>query len=370
MPFARPTLTALRNLAIQDITTSGVPGLDGLLRNSVLRVLAWVMSGLAYSVYGYLDWIARESVPFTATDEYLHAWAALIGVYPKDATSASGAAQFTGTPGLLLASGATLTRQDGAPYVTTADGTVAAGGLLTVPILAVNAGTSTNADAGVAIGIDFPITGINSGGVTVGPLTGGSDQETEDELRTRMLFKYADPPQGGSASDYVEWALEVPGVTRAWIEPQGHGPGSVVVYPMFDIVNVAHGGFPQGTDGGAALETRVPPATGDQLIVADYIWPLRPVTALVYVAAPTPLAINVTLAALDPATAEIEADILASLHDMFLAVGEVAGTIYPSQLYDAISATPGVNHFVITAPVAAVTAAAGQLPVMGTLTVT
>ena len=69
MPFARPTLTALRNAAIQDITTSGIPGLDGLLRNAVLRVLAWCMSGLAYSVYGYLDWIARESVPFTATDE-------------------------------------------------------------------------------------------------------------------------------------------------------------------------------------------------------------------------------------------------------------------------------------------------------------
>ena len=60
MPFARPPLTALRNQAIQDITTSGVPGLDGLLRNAVLRVLAWTMSGLAYSVYGYIDWVARD----------------------------------------------------------------------------------------------------------------------------------------------------------------------------------------------------------------------------------------------------------------------------------------------------------------------
>src|SRR5690349_6988912 len=85
MPFARPTLTALRNQSLQDITTSGVPGLDGLLRNAVLRVLAWVMAGLAYSEYGYLDWIARQSVPFTAADEFLEAWAALIGVYRKDA---------------------------------------------------------------------------------------------------------------------------------------------------------------------------------------------------------------------------------------------------------------------------------------------
>src|SRR4029077_10345076 len=111
MPFARPTLTALRNTAIQDITTSGVPGLDGLLRNAVLRVLAWVMSGLAYSVYGYLDWIARQSVPSPATEDLLYAWAAVAGIYQKASSPASGAAQFTGTAGLVLPAGTALTRQ-------------------------------------------------------------------------------------------------------------------------------------------------------------------------------------------------------------------------------------------------------------------
>jgi uncharacterized phage protein gp47/JayE len=370
MPFTRPTLTALRTTAIEDITTSGVPGLDGLLRNAVLRVLAWVMSGLAYSLYGYLDWIARQSVPFTATDEFLESWAALIAVYRKDATAATGSARFVGgTPGLVVPLGSTLTRQDGTPYTATDDATVDGTGTVLVPILAAVTGAATDCDDGTPISLDPPIPGINSGGVTVGPTTGGSDQETQADLRTRMLFKYADPPQGGAASDYVSWALEVPGCTRAWIAPQGHGPGSVVVYPMFDIVNIADGGFPMGTDGVATLETRDTVATGDQLAVADYIFPLRPVTALVWVAAPAPLRIDVSLAALDPATVEIETEIAAALNDMFLVVGEVAGTIYPSQLYDAISSTPGVNHFVMTAPIAAVVATAGQLPVLGTLTV-
>jgi uncharacterized phage protein gp47/JayE len=364
MPFARPTLTALRNTAIQDITTSGVPGLDGLLRNAVLRVLAWCMSGLAYSVYGYLDWIARESVPFTATDEYLFAWAALIGVYQKDSTPATGSAQFTGTSGLVLPSGAPLTRQDGVPYTTTADGTVDATGLLTVPIVAAVNGAATNADTGVAISIAAPVPGINSGGVTVTPLTGGSDQETQDELRTRMLFRYAQPPQGGSAADYIEWALEVPGCTRAWIQSSG---GQVQVYPMFDVANAADGGFPQGTDGCASEETRGPTASGDQLTVAEHIWPVQPVTALVFVTAPVAFPVNVTIANLNPSTAAMEADILASLQDAFLAFGEVAGTVYPSQLYQAISATPGVVVFDMTIPAAPVTAPAGALPTMGTL---
>lgn len=365
-PFSRPTLTALRNTAIQDITTSGVPGLDGLRRNSVLGVLAWVMPGLAYSVYGYLDWIARESVPFTATDEYLQAWAAMIGVYPKDSTPATGAAQFTGTAGLPLPEGAMLTRRDGTPYTTTADGTVDPTGVLTVPIIAAISGAGTNADTGVAISIDMPVPGINSGGVTVTPLTGGADQETQDELRTRMLFAYANPPQGGAASDYVEWALEVPGVTRAWIQSSG---GQVQVYPMFDVANAADGGFPRGSDGAASAEIRAPTATGDQLAVAEHIWPVQPVTALVFVAAPLPLPIDVTLANLDPSTIEMEAAILAALDDTFLAIGEVAGTIYPSQLYQAISATPGVNRFDMTIPAAPVAAGPGALPVMGSLSV-
>jgi uncharacterized phage protein gp47/JayE len=368
MPFARPTLTALRNTAIQDITTSGVPGLDGLLRNAVLRVLAWVMSGLAYGVYGYVDWIARESVPFTATDEYLFAWAALIGVYQKDSTPSTGAAQFTGTAGLVLPSGAPLTRQDGTPYTTTADGTVDATGVLTVPIVAAINGAATNADIGVAISIASPVPGINSGGVISSPLTGGADQETQDELRTRMLFKYADPPQGGSSADYIEWALTVPGCTRAWVQ-SGAATGSLQVYPMFDDANASHGGFPQGTDGVATEETRALPATGDQLIVANQIWPVQPVTALVFVAAPIPFPIDITLGSLDPLTTETEAAITATLVDTFLVIGEVAGTIYPSQLYQAISATPGVNRFDIITPTAPVVAPAGALPIMGTLSV-
>lgn len=368
MPFARPPLTALRNQAVQDITTSGVPGLDGLLRNAVLRVLAWVMSGLAYSVYGYLDWIAREAVPFTATDEFLESWAALIGIYRKDSTPATGFATFTGTTGLIVRVGATLTRQDGTPYTVTAESTVDTFGDVTVPMVAAVNGTATNCDDGTPIALDPPIAGINAGGVTVGPTTGGADQETDDSLRTRMLAKYRAPPQGGSESDYVEWATEVPGCTRAWITPNGVGLGSVVVFVMFDESQAAHGGFPQGLDGCAIEEVNGPTATGDQLAVAEHIWPSQPVPVLVYVAAPVPAPIDITLSGLDPNTADTRAAITASLEDMFLAISEVGGTVYPSQLYDAINLTPGINHFTMSAPTGPVTVAGTALPVMGTLT--
>lgn len=370
MPFARPTLTALRNQAVEDITSSGVPHLDGLLRNAVLRVLAWAMSGLAYSVYGYLDWIAREAVPFTATEEYLEAWAALINVHRKDATAATGQAQFTGaTVGVFVPSGTALRRQDGTPYSSTADATVDGAGNLVVPIVAAVSGAATNADAGIPIGFDTPIGGINNDGLILAPgCTGGADQETDPAFRSRMLAKYAAPPQGGAAADYVQWALEVPGCTRAWVDPNGMGPGSVIIYAMFD--DAAGGDFPVGTDGCASEESRGPTATGDQLAIAEHIWPVQPVTALVYAMAPLAAPIDVHLLALDPDTPEIEAAIVASIEDMLLVRAATGGTIYPSDLYEAILATPGLNHFTMSEPALPITADVGALPVMGTLTVT
>jgi uncharacterized phage protein gp47/JayE len=372
MPFARPTLTQLRNYAVEDITTSGVPGLTGLLRNAVLRVLSWAMAGLAYSVYGYADWIARMGVPFTSEDEYLYAWAALVGIYPEPATPASGEAQFTGTEGVPLPSGSSLNTLDGTPFETTGDGTIDATGSVTVPIIASVSGAATNLPPATPIFITGVVPGINSNGQTVGYATGGADPETQDALRTRMLLRYRAPPAGGDATDYVQWALQVPGCTRAWCQPLAMGAGSVTVFPMFDISRASNAGFPIGTDGTSSLDPRpsTGTATGDQGLVADYIYPLQPVTALVYVVAPQPQSIDITLAALNPGTSEIKDAIAASVADMLLYEGVPGGIIYPSQIYDAALATPGIVHFVMLEPSEAVQLAGGHLPVVGVVTAT
>ena len=186
-----------------------------------------------------------------------------------------------------------------------------------------------------------------------------------------MLAKYRAPPQGGAANDYVEWALQVPGCTRAWCIPMGNGVGTVSVYPMFDQTEAEHGGFPQGTNGVSQHEPRPASgvATGDQGLVADHIYPLQPVTAMVFVVAPVPYAINVTLEDLEPNTLDVRDAITAAITDMLLIQGSPGGTIYPSDLYEAILATPSIIHFTMTVPTLPIEAPAGALPVMGQLTV-
>ena len=57
---------------------------------------------------------------------------------------------------------------------------------------------------------------------------------------------------------------------------------------MMDEANAGNGGFPDGTNGVSQYEPRDVAASGNQLEVADYIYPVQPVTAVVHAVAPTP----------------------------------------------------------------------------------
>jgi uncharacterized phage protein gp47/JayE len=348
MPFSRPTLTQLRAQIGADIASS-VPGADGLLRFTNLGVLGDLVAKAEHAHFGYLDWIALQSVPFTATGEHLEGWAALKQITRKPAAAAAGFATFAGTPGTVIPAGSAVTRADGFAYTTSADAAVAPSGFASCPILANAPGATGDAAAGVLVSLSSnPIAGVQSDGATGTTLTGGADVEGDDDLRTRMLQAYSAVPQGGAANDYVDWALEVPGVTRAWATPSGVGPGTVVVYVMLDDAEAAFGGFPQGQDGVAAAEPRATAATGDQLTVANAIYPLQPVTALVYVVAPLANPVTLTIS-LPSATAAIRAAVDAAIGQVFLDRGAPGGTVDLSYIEAAIAAISGSSGFVITA---------------------
>ena len=64
-------------------------------------------------------------------------------------------------------------------------------------------------------------------------VTGGTDAETDDQLRARILHRIQNPPMGGAQADYVTWALAVPGVTRAWAASE-QGIGTMTVRFLMD----------------------------------------------------------------------------------------------------------------------------------------
>ena len=85
MPYATPTLSTLIQQAQADVQSASITDLSGntvtgLLQKSVLRVLATVQAGFAYLHFKFIDYVARQCTPFTATDEWLTGWMALKGI--------------------------------------------------------------------------------------------------------------------------------------------------------------------------------------------------------------------------------------------------------------------------------------------------
>lgn len=379
MPFARPSLSDLRSMVAADIT-SGLPTADGLLRFSNLQIMGKAVAGLGHLNYGYLDWIARQGVPYTASGEFLEAWAALKKVYRKTPTAAGvlpaapGAVTFPATPGVVVAAGTQVVRADTVTFSVQAQATAGAGGTITVLVSADVAGEAGNTPVGSLMTLGASLPGVQSTGAVTAVITGGADQEQEDSLFNRMLAAYQSTPNGGSGNDYVLWSEAVQGVTRAWCTPNGFGTGTVVVYVMFDDANSAYLGFPQGTNGISASDNRVTAgslAAGDQLTVANSLFSLQPVTAMVYVCAALPKPINFTITGLTGASAAVRAAIAAAIAELFVEQGspQADGSFVAlSDIESAIAAIASTKGFVITAPVANLMNTAGYLPTLGSIT--
>ena len=380
MPYQRPTLTQLQNQAAQDINAN-LPGADALLRFTNLGVLGMIQAGMTHMLYGYLDWVAKQSNPATATDEFLAAWASLKDVFREPTTQSSGSVTFPATGSASIPTGAVVNRSDGYSFLVSAEAS-GSGGSVTVLLTAVPdpaglAGAIGNGAAGTTYTLANGIAGITSTSSGSTAFTGGSDIEGDDSLRARMLFAYQNPPQGGDRADYVRWALEVPGVTRAWCVPNFLGSGTVGVYVMFDGAESAHGGFPQGQNGvsqddvGPAGTPRDVVATGDQLTVVNTIIVEQPVTALVYAMSPLAAVQDFVIAGISGADVSTKAAISAAINAVFLEFGQVSGgesTINLSDLEDAIDAVPKASGFVITSPTGNLVIPKGSLPTLGLIT--
>ncbi|WP_338662637.1 baseplate J/gp47 family protein [Pararoseomonas sp. SCSIO 73927] len=354
MPNERPTLTALARQARADMAAA-VGGV--LLRTSPLAIMAKVLAGLVDGVYGYLAWLALQTNPFTATGAFLVAWGALVGILQKAASVAAGGATFAGTPGSPIPAGIRLARTaDGVAYVTTALATIGAGGTATVPIEAEEAGAAGNALLGAEVALVGALSGVTSTGTLSTAPAGGADAELEEDFRARVLERYATPPQGGSLSDYVRWARDVAGVTRAWASSLGDG--NVVVHIMLDDARAAFGGFPQGSDGVASDEPRGTAATGDQLVVADAISADRPATALVHVVSPVFQAVPLRIL---PSASIDQAAVLTALQAMLRRKARPGGTVHQSDWTGAITAGAGGVAYSLVTPAGSVTADPGAL---------
>jgi len=349
MAFARPTLEQLVTRVKTDLEAR-LNGGGAVLRRSVIAVFARVIAGASHLLHGNLEYNYLNAFPDTADDDNVIRWGAIWGINQEPAEFSIGNVTFTGVNGTSVPALTQIQRADEVLFETQTPGVIA-GGTLTVDVAAVVAGLDGNTDAATVMTMASPITGIDTNvTVAAGGLVGGADLEDPEDLRVRLLDRIRVQPLGGAETDYIKWALEVPGVTRAWVYPNHLGPGTVGLR------------FVRDDDPGSII-----PSAGEVTEVQDYIDILRPVTAdflaIAPVAAPLAFTIDIT-----PDTAAIRSAVEAELTDLIRRAAEPGGTLYLSQINEAISIATGETDHTLTVPAANVTTGTGILTTMGAIT--
>ncbi|MEM5371366.1 baseplate J/gp47 family protein [Paraburkholderia azotifigens] len=345
--FNRPALTDIVARTRGDLLTRLTQ--DELLRRADAEVNTRVLAGASHEIHGYLDWISLQIIYDTADDELLVRWASIWKVERKAAEFASGNVLVTGTAGVTIDEGTVIKRlSDGALFDVSAD-TVLGATATAVPVMAEVAGVAGNTDADVQMSFLNTIANVQSTVVVdANKLTNGSDIESIPDLRARLLDRIQNPPSGGSADDYVEWAKEVAGVTRAWVYPKEMGAGTVTVRFVRDD------------------DPTIIPDAAEVQAVQDYIESKRPVTADLYVDAPTPVTLNFNIQ-ITPNSAAVKAAVEASLRDLLLREAAPGVTLLISHIREAISTAAGETDNVLTSPTTNQTYTTGQMPVFGAI---
>lgn len=282
MPWITPTLRQTRELVRGEIT-SRLAGAS-FIGNSVLRVMADATAGMAHLVLRFIQWLSLQLLPDTAETEWLDRHGDIwltnsdFTTGRKVATLAEGSVTMTGIVDTVVPLG-TRMGSDTTVYETIQQATI---GVTATEILvrAIDAGVAGNLNPDDRIALTDPIAGLDNLVVIV-TMLGGVDQETDDELRVRVLERIREPPMGGDSEDYVAWALQVPGVTRAWSAPLEMGMGTVTVRFMMDDLRATDDpltdGFPNDTDVSDVttyLNSKRPVAVKDFFVVAPIPEPI------------------------------------------------------------------------------------------------
>lgn len=183
--------------------------------------------------------------PFWAHGQWLDLLGREVDTIRNEAEHAAGTITVTGMSGTIIPKDfvfATKASTESASklYVTTNAAEIGESGSVDIEVTAKDAGADGNTPAGTICLMLEPMVGITS--ITnADRVTGGADTEDDESYRERIIEAERNGSFTGCDSDYIRWALEVPGVGNAYVEPLWDGPGTVKLM-ISDI------------DGGAANE--------------------------------------------------------------------------------------------------------------------
>jgi uncharacterized phage protein gp47/JayE len=250
--------------------------------------------------------------------------------------------QITGTP-TTPATGTILSNSDTA----------------SIEVQSTETGQVTNQLPGVGLTILSPIAGVDDTAfVQFGEIGGGTDTETEDDFRTRILEAYQNPFSLFNSAAIIQQAKLVSGVTRVFVEEITPDVGQVTVY------------FTRDND------DDIIPSISEVTAVKNKILEIKPDFFSendLFVLAPIAVPVNFTFSAIVPSTVSMQQSVINSLNQFFrekTTVGEnIKEQDYLCAINETIDTSSGtkIEDFNLSEPIGDIIIASGEIGTLGVI---
>lgn len=301
---------------------------------------------------------------------YLDMLASGAGLVRKAATTATGLLQITGAEGTVFPVGFRFCTPSTAiapnvEFEALETATIDSSGGTTVRVACIETGTTGNVPANCVTLMSKPIGGVAT--ITnENPIMGGTETETDDSLRQRIIEKDRNNESSfvGCNADYKRWAKEVDGVGSAIVVPEwlGKGTGTVKL-----IIMDANGQPATSSLTKAVYDHICAPENEDER--------LTPIGAILTVATCSAVSINVAGEVIleDGATIMAVTAAFEERLKVYFEEAKAEGSVRYTRVSSVLSETPGVldyNPITVNGAVDNVPITVDDYPTIGTITLT
>ena len=183
---------------------------------SFVKVDSAIEGALQTALYKYAIERAKQCLALTATGEDLDNIGQEYDVIRGNSQATVLEIELSGTNGVtILSTNDFKGDSNGVRYTIDASGTIS-GGSVTLSVTASVLGVIGNLIVGDTLTIGSPVAGAETQATVTGVTTTGTNEETDDSYRQKILDVIRAQPGGGNAFDYRIWSQEVSGVARAY----------------------------------------------------------------------------------------------------------------------------------------------------------
>ena len=308
-------------------------------------VRLYALASEVQSLLAQADWVLDQSFPQTAVGQYLDYHAETRALTRLPAAKAAAVTDYE------IDAGSVAMTSGGVRFETTKKAVLLKGETyVDVPASAVEAGVSGNAIAGAIHLMSVYPVGITQ---CTNPeaFSGGSDEESDEKLRERVLASYKRLPNGANAAFYEQEAMSFPNVAAAKAVGRARGIGTVDVYVS------THAGAP------------------DEKLLGEIeavLQKKREIAVDVEVKAPTEKTVNMSaeLTAEQGWTMQEITDAATAALQAYFTGERLGEAVYTAKLANILYGVEGVKNCHLLTPDEDVSVSATELPVLGTVTIT